>query len=217
LYRVDEPARALAHQRQVRAPLNAVQHRLQAELLADMGDYAAAVEAYDRALALEPDPDAARLTRFGLNNRAAGRLDRAEELLRQALAQAPEDVFTLYQLARVLHQQERHAEALEHAESAARLSPDDAPLLASLAQISAALGQPDPSAAYRQQALSALSAEPSYAQVHTLALLGLKDEALADLKDLLRDNPGLRRWAPHDPDLRHLRGEIEALVKSAVS
>lgn len=215
-FNMDEKEMTLRHLRQIAAPLKAPEYRILAGLLADAGEYGAAVDAYDKSLALEDDEDLERLSRFGVFNLAIERFERAEELLRGLLAKQPDNADAYHHLSEVLSSQKRYEEARSAGEKALTLSPDSPLPAARLARICQTMGLAEDAASYRQKALQSLPSVANYDQACVLAMLGQQDEALARLSNALKETPDLRHWAKHDPDFRELRTSVafEQLIGS---
>ena len=103
---------------------------LEATLLREKGDAAAATALVEAHARQGPrGPTAKVLGRVADFYRRAGRLDEAEEALREALAADPKSLASLFQLGAVLERQKRHDDAEAVFREALVLEPDSAPVL----------------------------------------------------------------------------------------
>ncbi len=105
----------------------------------------AAVPVLRRAVELAPDDKRLR-SMLGEGLRVAGELDEARELLAQLVADygrrgSPERAAAHTLLAKVLHAQGEHAEALAQLEVATKMAPDDVTILRTVAQLAREAGQ----------------------------------------------------------------------------
>ena len=95
------------------------------------GDFEGSVSALERALALNPSSPPVRLN-HAMALARAGRVDEAEEHLRQMAADYPQDVKPLFELHAILKELGRGEAALDAIEEAAKRSPMDKDLLLAL-------------------------------------------------------------------------------------
>ena len=128
---------------------------------------------------------------LGLIAAAAGDLDEAENLLRQALAAAPDHVPAMFELGRVLKELERPDEAIEIFRELIRQQPDNAKAHYRLAGVLAPAAMTEQSAAaYRR----CLELDPAHAGAwlglgHMLKTLGKQSEGIAAYRRCLELEP----------------------------
>lgn len=166
-------------------PSFAAGHRALGSARADAGDFAAALKSYDTALSLRPDLADTHNSRGNLL-RGAGRFAEAETSYRRALAVKPGEAGTLLNLSLALEEQGKSEEAgafvaaaMEAAQRALTMSPNDAEAANVLGLTSVAVGR-------HQQAVDAFmlaTARPGYVEAwinlgNALRELGRLDEAL---------------------------------------
>ena len=157
-----------------------------ANLLSDMGDHAAAIVAYRRALAIDPG-SAATWTNLGLAALAVKHFDDAAAALARALALAPADSRALGTLG-LIEQARGNTDAAITAYARARaIAPDDPRLRHNMAT---ALRVAD-----RHDEALALLGNPTLADSaalrgHVLADLGRFDAAVAQYRNCLAHAPG---------------------------
>ncbi|MEM7051629.1 MAG: tetratricopeptide repeat protein [Acidobacteriota bacterium] len=97
------------------------------------GDYGAAVESYEKAVAAQPESARARVNLAAALS-ALGRTDEAEEELEAALLISPNNPTARFNLGTLLASRKAYALALEHLDKAARLAPKDVGIRLELAR-----------------------------------------------------------------------------------
>lgn len=130
---------------------SAVSYLADAEIALKAGNYAAAIEAYDQVMRLEPDnPQAmADMSTLYLAHRD---LDRALEMAERAVGAAPKDPDALNALARAQDWHGEYEAALNNALDALEIDPDNATSLAILGEIYTDVGNWDVAEGYLEQA-----------------------------------------------------------------
>jgi protein O-GlcNAc transferase len=123
-------------------------------VLGRLGRYDAAVAAYERALALTPNLQAARIN-LGLAHFRAGAIAKAIATFNEALARDPSSIQARSLLGLALVEAGRHDEAIPHLEAASARMPDDAAILFGLGRAYASAGRPVDAIATRLAALPA--------------------------------------------------------------
>ena len=165
--------------------------------LAQLGRHQEAVQAYERALEIEPDYGYAHnnlgnaLTRVGKREEAIGHFRKALEL-DPSYAQAH------HNLANVLVEENRRDEAMEHLREAVRLRPDFAEAQMNLGNLLTEKGNAAEAVTHYR---SALKLKPGFAEAHNnlanaLVALGRLREAISHYSEALRlrpDYPEARR------------------------
>ena len=170
-----------------------------------MERYEDAIEALGTALEIRPESSfAGRLyLLMGRAQRELGRLDAAEAHFRRAMEIDPDTTAALFDLADVLHAQQRPDEADTLLRRVRQLRPGDA---ATLQRVAVSLGKygrhEEALAVYREM----LDINPDAAQTHvntgvTLYLLGRTEDALRSFE----------RAVEIDPDLETARSGLEQL------
>ena len=165
--------------------------------LAQQGRHQEAVEAYERALEIEPDYG------FAHNNlgNALDKVGRHEEAIghfRKALELDPAYSEAHHNLTNVLVEENRLEEALEHAREAVRLRPDFAEAQNNLGNLLTRRGDAAEGVSHYR---SALELKPGYAEAHNnlanaLVALGRLREAISHYSEAIRirpDYPDARR------------------------
>ncbi|HWC76008.1 MAG TPA: tetratricopeptide repeat protein, partial [Blastocatellia bacterium] len=194
------------------------EYHVMATLHEQFGEFREALAASDKAIAasenaLKPatDEEAAQIGRYALYNLTAGRLDRAEELLRAQLSRQPDadDPIALSNLAEILFSRGGLREARTAALRSLDLDATSALATARMARISEAMKLEEEAERYRAQALQRLPGASDYDQACALAVLGREEEALARLRDAIKGDPTLKGWANCDPDFRAFHGNSE--------
>ena len=173
--------------------------------LRELGRYAEAASAYDRALTLRrpPEPAYVDATR-GLGAALLdGNVDiaRARGVLRSAVAMRPADASSHAELGRALRASGRLGEAAASYATSHALRPHDVGALASLASVHALDGRAHEAAALfaRAVALAPTDAATRHAQAHALDDAGRAAEALAAFRGAARLRP---EWREARGDLR---------------
>lgn len=161
-----------------------------------LGRHAEAAQAFALAARLQPDLFAAHFYR-GCALEEDCQPQAAEAPLRQAIALAPGHAEARNHLGRVLHAQDRHAEALEHFAAAAGLAPDNAAILNNLGSALLRLDRPHDARAPLERAQE-LSPEDAGIQAN-LALLH------TELQDLPQAMTHSRRAIALAPDKAEYR------------
>lgn len=130
--------------------------------LMQSGDYQKSIDAWQQALAMEPN-DVSALSNLGSVLTYAGRLDDAVAQYRKALAADPENYKTRSNLGVALSRTGNTTEALEHLRRALELSPEDVPTLTALGGTLMQAGQLDDAVATLREAVEL---EPTYADAY---------------------------------------------------
>ena len=129
---------------------------------------------------------------LAIQHHQAGRLAEAEQIYRQILAVAPDQVDALHMLGLMAHQAGRHDLAVQYIGRALQLNPDCAEAYYNLGVVWQSQGKPDEAVAcYRR----ALELNPGYAEAHSnlgnaLKEQGKLDEAVACYRRALQLKPG---------------------------
>jgi len=144
-----------------RWPLDVQACRLHAWLMCQTAREQHAFVSYARALALAPGRYPLLLD-LGSQLLDLARPAEAENILRQALAQRPDDVVALNLLSRALRMQERTEEAEAPLRQALALQPQDGETLANLGIVRADLNDPAQAESYLRQAISTSPAAAHY-------------------------------------------------------
>jgi len=140
-----------------------------------------------------------------LAHQRAGRLDRAEALLRDLLQRRPHDADALHLLGIGLHQAGRGGEAVEALRAAVAARPQEAPFHNNLGSALRAAGDLEGAvAAWRE----ALRRQPRYPEAENnlgtaLQTVGRLDEALACYERALAQQPGFAQAAANRERLLH--------------
>ena len=194
----------------------ALEYQAMAMLHEQFGEFREALAASDKAIAasehaLTPatDEDAEQIGRYGLYNLTAGRLERAEELIRAQLSRQPDDPVALSNLAEILFCKGELREARTAALRSLDLDQTSALATARMARISEAMKLEEEAERYRVQAIQRLPGASDYDQACALAVLGREEEALARLADAVKGDPTIKGWATCDPDFRTFHGNSE--------
>ncbi len=158
--------------------------------LAEKGEYAAAIPAWEEAVRLNPD-DAKALMNLGAALLRAGRPDEAIPRYRKALEIDPEYPEAEMNLGVALAGKGNSKEAVEHYEKALALAPGNPEVHNDLGVALARMGKPEQAIAHLR---SALEANPDYPEVHNnlgaaLAQAGKLDEAITEFERALLTNP----------------------------
>lgn len=173
-------------------PNNAFAHYNLAKHMAEQGQPAAAIPAYEAALRVRPDFPAAQ---FNLGNALLelGRLAPAEAAFRAAIRLQPNYANAHYNLGNTLIQSERKAEAANCFATAARLAPDFYAARENLGTVLLELGRLEEA---RAEFSSVLAAQPHSVPAHfglgnVWYLTGHLDKAVAEYEHVLRLAPEL--------------------------
>ena len=187
-----EEALALLRQSEVRAPRERAQLvQLEAQLLREAGQYAAAHATLTAALKLQPEqPDL--LYDTALAAEKLGKLQEMESLLRKLIKLQPENAHAYNALGYTLADRNlRLREARELIEKATRLAPEDPFIMDSLGWVQYRQGRLEEARATLEKAY-AIKADPEIAAHlgEVLWRLGLRSEALALWQKALEQAPG---------------------------
>ncbi len=158
--------------------------------LAEKGEYAAAIPAWEKALRLNPD-DAKAHMNLGVALIRAGRPDEAIARHKKALEIDPDYPEAEMNLGVALAGKGNSKEAVEHYEKALALAPENPEVHNNLGVALARMGKPEQAIAHFR---SALEANPDYPEVHNnlgaaLAKAGKLDEAITEFERALLTNP----------------------------
>ena len=165
--------------------------------LAQLGRHQEAVEAYERALEIEPDYGFAH-NNLGNALNKVGKREEAIRHFRKALELDPTYAEAHHNLANVLVEENRLGEALEHSREAVRLRPDFAEAHNNLGNLLTRRGDAAEAVSHYR---SALELKPGYAEAHNnlanaLVALGRLREAISHYSEAIRlrpDYPEARR------------------------
>ncbi|AMY71851.1 sulfotransferase [Frigidibacter mobilis] len=162
-----------------RHPRSAAAANLLATAQARQGKIAAAVAAYGKAAALDPE-DAEPLNNLGQVLMEAGRLTEALEAFRGAVIAAPCMGPALVNLAKAMQRSGKCAAALPYAERAARLDPNDPVPLVTLGNLHTLMRDFDTAESALRRALALAPARPDALALmgQALSRLGRDDEAM---------------------------------------
>ena len=192
------------------APEKALALSVRGEALLARGDRAGARQALEQATALAPQIAGAQL-RLARMHEEAGEADAAIERYRRVLASQPRSVAALNNLAyRLALERKNLPEALTHATAAAKLAPQDANVLDTLAWIQHLTG--DNAAAIRTMA-GALRSGPVSAEIRLHAAVinaagGARAVAQDNLNEALKLQPSLEGTA----EVKQVRQQLEKLA-----
>ena len=134
-------ALAIAQRQQKAHPQRALGWQLEGEIEGGQKHWAAAIAAFEKALARESTPVIARQLHYAIVN--AGQHIKAAALAERWLTSHPGDVEFFSYLAQLALQQRDFATAGEHLRAALKVQPDDPKLLNNLAITQLALEQPE--------------------------------------------------------------------------
>ncbi|HEY2385312.1 MAG TPA: tetratricopeptide repeat protein, partial [Candidatus Binatia bacterium] len=163
-----------------------------------------AADDYRTALALDPTFEPAALNLADLQ-RAAGRDDEAERIIRAALARTPRSAPAHYALGLTLVRQKRLPAALDELRQAAALARDEARFAHTYAVALHDTGKPSEALA----ALRAALQRAPYDRPVLLALVGYEREA-GDLAQARAHARLLRDLEPDDSNVARLLGSLDA-------
>ncbi len=170
-------------------PRSATYNNVGAALSAD-GKHAEAIEALERALALEPGFAGAR-NNYGSVLASQGRIDEALQQFREAVRLEPDFAGAQLNLGAALVEAGRTAEGVVHLKEATRLAPHYA---MAHSQLAAALAKQGEIAEAEREYLEALRYHPRFAAAHNalgelLARQGRKEDALRAYQEAIRLAP----------------------------
>ena len=152
----------------------------------NLGNFAAAVSAYEKSLALAPDLMDARIN-LGLTLLDLGQLDRAEKELKVYLDASPDDADAQFNYGLVQESMGHLDEAQSHYEKAAMLDPEDPSPLFGLGDVARARGKREKALSYYTDAEKLNGEMPDLVYVKGETQLEMKRvaEACKTFKNLL--------------------------------
>jgi len=154
------------------------------------GDLKAAVDEYEKALAVDPD-NVNILNSLGACYGHLERLDEAARLFGRAVELAPDDFMAWYNLGQVRRRLGRPQEAVSALDRAVEIKPDDFAVLFSLGQLHLSQGRPQAAAEWFQRAAQAPRAAPVIQRWlgEAYARLDRDEEARQAFKAAVKTNP----------------------------